>query len=85
MFYACRPFPPLGPGKAEVTQVRWKWDVIDEHLIGGFRDIFRHLYPKFARWIMMLLLACHLARVTAGAVIIVYEQSISTHLYFPSS
>ena len=80
MFHAGRLFPPLGPGKTEITKVRWKREIIDGYFAGCFgHDMLRYFDPAFAGRIIVLLLACHFARMTAGAIIIIYEKPISTH------
>jgi hypothetical protein len=80
MFYTRRLFPPLGPGKTEITKVRWKREIIDGYFAGCFgHDMLRYFDPAFAGRVIMLLLAGDLTRMTTGAIIIIYEQSISTH------
>ncbi len=44
-----------------------------------------HSDPVFASRIIVFLLAGHLTGVTTCAIIIIYEQSVFAHLYFPPS
>lgn len=86
MFYTRRLSSPFGPGKTEITKVRWKREIIDGYFAGCFGHyMLRYFDPAFADLIIVLLLAGDFTRMTAGAIIVIYEQSISTHCEFSYS
>jgi hypothetical protein len=66
----------------QVAQIRRKRNIVDGNLVKGLQDNFVDLDPPLSDRVVVLLLAGHLAGMASGAVFVINQQSMSSHLSY---